>query len=251
MSKTIRWMPHLATQVGWACKTSRFLDRAENALTRAQDICLELWPLVESLPVNISHVFHAVPDEMHAAKELFGDLADDERIYQGLFLNQCELVGIARETLKRHRPSEAAINVKRVLSNYCQSDNWEDAVLAVSAVELACTGFCRVAVEQYEEYFSKQADSYSEQLVTSGLEWIRLHARPQTRNALLLLRTLSEISSATQSQIPESAESALNALFALWQCPLDMLDVANNKYPGNTLTSTVSGAGSGTVDNVA
>jgi pyrroloquinoline quinone (PQQ) biosynthesis protein C len=239
MSKAIRWMPHLTTLLGWGSETSRFLHpfRDENALTMAHDMCLELWPLVEELPVNIAHVFNAVPDELEAAKKLFGDLADEERFYQRLFLNQCELFGIPLATLESHKPSEAAIHVKRVVGEYCQSDNWENAVLAITTAELACTAFCRVAVELYEEYFSKQGDRFSEQQVTDGMEWIRLHARPQTRNALLLLRTLSQLTSAGQIQLPEPSERVAKALLAVWQCPLE------------AYTSTVSGAGSGSVDN--
>jgi pyrroloquinoline quinone (PQQ) biosynthesis protein C len=230
MSKVIRWMPHLTTQLSWGCRTSRFLPvlRADNAATQARGICLELWPLIEALPANISHVCKIIPAEMQSAKELFSDLADEGRVYQGLFLRQCELVGIPFETLQNNPPSSAAIHVKTVVAQYCQSGNWENGVLAIATAELACTAFCRVALELFEAYFHKHADRYKEQLAAGGMEWIRLHARPKTRNALLLLRTLAELPSSGQSEMPEAVQEALFALLAAWQCPLEALVSTTN-----------------------
>jgi hypothetical protein len=221
MSKTVAWMPRLAEVLNWGCANSRVLKglKEENALEAAREICLDLWPFVQELPDNIAYVKSILPDQMAPAKKLFAQLADEERFYQELFLKQCDLAGVARQTLSNYVQSAAAARVKAVLATESRRTNYEEAVVVVAAAQLAATAFCRTAIPLYEDYFVKHESEYKVEDIEKGMEWIRLHARPQTRNALLLIRTLGELTSAQSTEIPKEALIVLESVFDLWQCP--------------------------------
>jgi hypothetical protein len=156
---------------------------------------------------------------MEAAASLLGDLADEERYYQQLFIKQCKLSGISPDRLQSNHGSKASMNLKVLLSYQSTSDQYEDGLVALAVAELAATAFCRAALPLFETYFAKHSADYPRKHVEEGLEWLRVHARPQTRNALKLLKTLGEVKYASQTDLPLVAADVLGALLDLWQCP--------------------------------
>jgi len=234
MAKLVAWLPQLTDWLSWGCSTSVLLDNLENdvELEAAREICLDLWPFIKELPDNISSIRNALPPNMQAAARLLGDLADEERYYQQLFLKQCKLTGLSLDRLQNYEGSPASKAVQTLLSYQVASDRYEDGLIALTVAELAATGFCRAALPLFERYFAANAAQFQRRQVDEGLEWLRVHVRPQTRNALLLLKTLGEIDYASQTDLPLVATNILDALLNLWQCPArDFLDTESRGIP--------------------
>lgn len=221
MAKLVAWLPQLTDWLSWGCSSSVLLENLENDtdLRAAREICLDLWPFIKELPDNISSIKNALPPTMQAASHLLGDLADQERYYQQLFLKQCKLTGLSPDRLQSHSGSKASRDVQGLLAYQVSSDQYEDGLIALAVAELAATAFCRAALPHFEKYFARNAAQFQRRQVDEGLEWLKVHVRPQTRNALLLLKTLGEIKYATQTDLPLVAANILSALLDLWQCP--------------------------------
>jgi hypothetical protein len=231
MVKLVAWLPQLTDWLSWGCTTSVLLENLENDvdLRAAREICLDMWPFLKELPANISSIRSALPAHMEAASSLLGDLADEELYYQQLFLKQCKLTGISPERLQDYHGSKASGNLKALLSYQSTSDQYEDGLIALAVAELAATAFCRAAIPLFETYFAEHAAEYPRKSVEEGLEWLRIHARPQARNALLLLKTLGEVRYASQKDLPLVAADVLGALLDLWQCPARKLSGAERR----------------------
>jgi hypothetical protein len=222
MAKMVAWLPQLTEWLSWGCSTSVLLKNLENdvELQAARECCLDLWPFLKELPNNIAAIKDALPPNMQAASRLLNDLADEERYYQQLFLKQCKLSGLTPDRLQNYEGTEASKAVKELLSYQAQTDHFEDGLIRLTVVELAATAFSRAALPLFERYFTSNAAQYQRRQVDEGLEWLRVHVRPQTRNALLLLKTLGEIKYASQTDLPPAAANLLGALLDLWQCPV-------------------------------
>lgn len=216
------WMPKLLERLNWACTTSPwFIDLADDArvMERGRKILFDLWPYIRELPENIRTVKDALPESMSAASQLLGRLADGERHYQQLFLQQFELAGVTVAKVEAVKPSAVTEALCMAMTEYCKNRSYVDGIHAIVAAELAATMYCRQSLALYEQYFEKHVNEYEQQLIDSGLEWVRLHAKTHTRHAILMKRMLNDINEDAGDEIPEAAEKILSATLALWECP--------------------------------
>lgn len=225
MAQLPGWMPILLDRIQWGCSTSPwFVNLAdENKIQETgKSICRELWPFIRELPTNIAFVRDAVPDEMTAAKNLLGQLSDDERHYQQLFIQQCYFAGLTDTDLGIvAAPTAAAEEMCQAMRATCRESNYKDGIYAIVAAEFAATLYSRAALPSYEKYFLRRSDLYTKEQVDVGLQWLRLHAKPHTRHALWMKRMLGDIEDSTGNDIPEAAELLLVSVLKLWQCPAD------------------------------
>ncbi len=198
-----------------------FVNLADDAklLATGKTTCINLWPFIRELPVNIACVRDGVPDTMVAAKNLLGQLADDERHYQQLFLKQCRLAGLKGDDLSDHAWSEPTVELCRSMSLMCRQSTCEDGIYAIVAAEFAATLFSRSALPSYEKYFERHVAEYERLVIEEGLDWLRLHAKTHTRHAIWMKRMLGDIDDRSGDEIPPAAELILNGVLQWWQCP--------------------------------
>jgi pyrroloquinoline quinone (PQQ) biosynthesis protein C len=222
MSRLPGWMPILLDRISWGCSTSPWfanLADEEKVLETGRTICLDLWPFIKDLPENIGVVRDRLPKDMVAAANLLGQLADDERHYQQLFLKQCLLAGVSQDDLNKHTSSSATIEMCQIMEKICKHSSYIEGIYAIVAAEFAATLFSRSCLPGYEHYFERKSDKYSASLVNDGLAWLRLHAKTHARHAIWMKRMLGDINDNAGDEIPEAAEKVLVALLKLWQCP--------------------------------
>jgi hypothetical protein len=223
MAQLPGWMPILLDRIQWGCSTSPwFVNLAdENKIHETgKAICLELWPFIRELPTNIAFVRDAVPDAMTAAKNLLGQLSDDERHYQQLFIQQCYFAGLTEQDLGVVEPcTERAAEMVLAMRDMCRESDYRNGIYAIVAAEFAATLYSRAALPSYEKYF--QRSEKTKEQIDEGLQWLRLHAKPHTRHALWMKRMLGDIEDSSGNDVPYAAELLLNALLKLWQCPSD------------------------------
>jgi hypothetical protein len=218
------WMPSLLRQICRGCATSAVMS-AENDTKEAFEsgrlICRELWPFIQELPQNVALVRDSLPEHMDAASRLLTELADEERVYQQLFVKQCQLGRLNTEVLALETPSPTARRLCDVMRTYCTSNDYRDGILAIVTAELAATAFARTALPLFESYLSLHADDYSPVEIEEGLEWLKLHTKPHTKHALWLKRMLADLEQGSSQKLPEPVEAVLKAVFAFWRCPED------------------------------
>jgi pyrroloquinoline quinone (PQQ) biosynthesis protein C len=225
MAQLPGWMPILLDRIQWGCSTSPwFVNLADEAKIdeTGKSICRELWPFIRELPTNIAFVRDAIPEtaeNLQAAKNLLGQLSDDERKYQQLFLNQCYFAGVTEEELCAMTPTAEAEELCEAMRRMCREGGYVDGVHAIVAAEFAATLYSRAALPIYENHFQKDQQHTKEQ-VDQGLEWLRLHAKTHTRHAIWMKRMLGDIEDdSSENEIPRAAELLLNCVLKLWQCP--------------------------------
>lgn len=214
------WVTALFSRINESCQKSPLLARLERdnlAMETGRWTCLELWPFIRELPTNISAVREKLPFDSEAARNFLGQLADDERHYQGLFLKQCQLAGLSETALSEHAPSQPMLELCRALALYSQDSDYVKGVYAIVTAELCATAFCRYALPHYDRYFAAHADLYDPQAVEEGLAWLRLHASPQPRHAIWLKRMLEDVGPSLEHELPEPVASILDAVLAFWQ----------------------------------
>jgi hypothetical protein len=221
MARLIVWLPLLLKRLDTGLSQSQILNslKEATALDQAREFCLDLWPFIKDLPGNIALVKDALPEGDSAAHSLLTELVDEEYFYQSLFVKQCLLVGNSANDLEAPSTNPAAEELRRLMKELCCSADYADGVLAIITAELAATAVARKIAPFYEEYFRDKATSDTQKQVDEGMEWLRLHARPQTRNALLLNRAIATLEHANSGSIPYSVEIMLDAIFRLWRCP--------------------------------
>jgi pyrroloquinoline quinone (PQQ) biosynthesis protein C len=227
MARLAVWLPILLKRLDVGLTGSQFINSLDEvmALQQAQEFCLDLWPFIRELPQNIAFVKGRLPESMKAASRLLAELADEESVYQSLFVKQCLLAGLSLTDLEEPQISPAANELRALMKQICQSSDYVQGLLAIVTAELAATAFARRISPFYEEYFQKHSSHYSQEQVAEGMEWLRLHAKPQTGNALLLNRALAALDHADESHIPTTAQIVLSAILSLWRCPpTDALD---------------------------
>ena len=218
------WMPILLDRIQWGCSTSPwFVNLADESIIYAtgKSICLDLWPFIRELPTNIAFVRDAVPEHMTAAKNLLGQLSDDERHYQQLFVKQAYFAGVSEAELANAQATADAANFCDVMRRICRESSYADGIYAIVAAEFAATLFSRAALPSWENYFAKRSDIYSKEAIDEGLEWVRLHAKTHTRHAIWMKRMLGDIEDSSGNEIPHAAELILSGLLQLWQCPVE------------------------------
>jgi hypothetical protein len=237
-------------QSGWVEQVSL------NEIAAGREICQELWPFIRELPANIVSVKNKLPAELEAAGKFLNQLADEELHYQGLYLKQCELAGLAVDDLKQSLEiPHAAERLILAMRRYCQDGTVLEGIQAVVAAELAATYFARLVLEAFEVYFARHKEKYGEENIEVGLTWLRLHAKTNMRHALWMKRMLdgvegdadnstkvadSEGNAESDGQaeeqskkLPPAVEEVLNAVFELWRTPQQIIRkldiVVNNK----------------------
>jgi pyrroloquinoline quinone (PQQ) biosynthesis protein C len=222
MAQLPGWMPILLDRISWGCSTSPLfaqLAEEEKVMVVGKEICAELLPFIKELPSRIGAVRDKVPASMEAARNLLGQLADDERHYQGLFLKQCELAGLSQDEIESAPIVKATVELCQTMEDMCCRRDYVDGIHAVVAAELAATMFARSVAPSYETHFQKKKDQYDKAYVDEGLAWLRLHAKPHTRHAIWMMRMLGDIEDASGNDIPEAADRVIGCILRLWRCP--------------------------------
>jgi hypothetical protein len=230
MARFAAWLPILLDELEAALACSLLvggLDEAR-ALDQAREFCLDLWPFIKELPENIASVKESLPTSMQSAQRLLGELADDEHVYRSLFVKQCLLSGLTEQDLRKPPVSSAADRLRNLMGQFCQSKDYAQGMFAIVTAELAAAAFARAVSPFYEQYFQKHAASVPKEEVEVGMEWLRLDAKPQTRNALLLTRAVAALDQGHSTKLPETVQVVLQSIFELWRCPpCHALDTGN------------------------
>ena len=219
MSQLPGWMPELLSLLNQGCAESPMFTVADDAkvFQTGKDVCLGLWPFIRELPENIGAVRKKTPAHMEAAAKLFSQLADEERVYQQLYLKQCRLAGITDEQLDNVVPSEGAKLLSVVMHKHCFAESYVDGVLAIITAELGATAWARSAQPVFEGFFTKYSGSFAPEVVEEGLSWIRLHAKPNLKHAIWLRKMLGDIATTTGDGMPEPVIEVLRALYSVLQ----------------------------------
>lgn len=221
MGRLAAWLPLLMERLDVGLKQSQFVKglKEPKGLELARAFCLDLWPFIRELPENIAAVRDVLPENMSAANRLLSELADEEYVYQSLFVKQCLLAGLTLNDLEHPQIGPAAGELSRLMREKCQSGDYCEGLLAIVTAELAATAFARRTTPFFEEYFRKHSSSYSPLQLDEGLEWLRLHAKPQTRNALLLNRAIAALDQTGNKYFPPTVQVVLESILTLWRCP--------------------------------
>lgn len=225
MRRSWDWLSVLLERIQTGCRTSPIingLSDSETTLSNGRMLCIELWPFIKELPENIGMVREALPPHsMTAAKKLLLQLGDDERYYQSLFLKQAKLGGLCFETLESLPETATANRLKTTMRRHCRSASKSahvNGIYAIVTAELTATVFARHALPHFERYFACFRTSFTEQEITDGLSWLRLHSATQTRHALWMRRMLNEIEPIPPKEMPIAVEEMLDATLACWGC---------------------------------
>jgi pyrroloquinoline quinone (PQQ) biosynthesis protein C len=224
MAQLPGWMPILLDRIQWGCSTSPwFINLADESKVdeTGKAICLELWPFIRELPTNIAFVRDAIPEDisnMQSARKLLGQLSDDERHYQKLFIQSCYFVGLTEEELGTMEPTPQAAEMCESMRRMCRAGDYVDGVHAIVAAEFAATLYSRAALPIYDAHFAK-SQTHTKEEIDKGLEWLRLHAKTHTRHAIWMTRMLGDIEDSCGNEIPRAGELLLNCVLKLWQCP--------------------------------
>ncbi len=214
MARITGWLGELVQELNWGCENSPYIRNLEgDTLETGRELCLVLWPFLSQLPANVSRVRRILPNHMTAAQKFFDQLKDDERFYQGLYLQQCTLTGVEESTLRNFKPDEKTLNLCDLMQQYCASPDYHDGVLAIITAELAATCFARHSIEHVESYFSSLPESERRISLDDGLAWLRLHAKPHPKHALWLMRTIEAIDSRPPSnKMPQPVALLVDAI---------------------------------------
>lgn len=216
MARITGWLGELVQELNWGCENSPYIRNLKNGgdtLATGKELCLLLWPFVSKLPANVTLVRRGLPQDMSAAQKFFDQLKDDERYYQGLFIQQCTLAGIDKEVLFSAKPDDKTQNLCDLMQSYCASPNYQDGVLAIVAAELAATCYARHSISHFERFFENQPLAERKIGLDEGLAWLRLHAKPHPKHALWLMRTIEAIDSqAPSNKMPPAVENLVDAI---------------------------------------
>lgn len=214
MARITGWLGELVQELNWGCENSPYIQNLEgDTLETGRELCLVLWPFISQLPANVGRVRRILPEHMTAAQKFFDQLKDDERFYQGLYLQQCTLTGVDKETLLAFKPDDKTQNLCELMQQYCASPDYHDGVLAIVAAELAATCFARHSLAHVESFFANQPESERRINLDDGLAWLRLHAKPHPKHALWLMRTIEAIDSRPPSnKMPEPVAILVDAI---------------------------------------
>lgn len=219
MSQLPGWLPPLLSLLNQGCAESPMFTVAddEKVFHTGKEVCLTLWPFILELPEYVAAVRKKTPPHMDAAVKLFNQLADEERVYQQLYLKQCELAGITDEQLKNVVSSNGATMLTQAMRRYCFSDSYVDGVLAIITAELGATAWARSAQPVFESFFTRHAQDFAPEAVEQGLSWLRLHAKPNLKHALWLRKMLGDLAQFQGPEMPAPVLEVLQAVYAVLQ----------------------------------
>lgn len=222
MARSSGWLPQAIHRLRWGCENSPFIKRLSDdtdILTTGKELCLILWPFVYSLPGNVGLVLDKLPDHLVDARKLFEQLRDPELHYRALYRKQCLMTGISEVVLDSTTPDADTDNLCRLMKQYCQSDDYREGVLAVVTAELAATIYARYSYEIFSAVYGERPPLNSSVTSEEGLEWLKLHAKPHTRHAMWMKRTIDQIeadtkieNSNTPKSLPEPVEKITDAV---------------------------------------
>jgi len=216
MARITGWLGELVQELNRSCETSlyiRNLKEGGDTIETGKELCLVLWPFISQLPANVTMVRRILPTHMTAAQKFFDQLKDDERFYQGLYLQQCTLTGVDKQSLLDFKPDDKTHNLCNLMHKYCASPDYHDGVLAIVTAELAATCFARHSMEHVEKFFENQPLAERRISLDEGLAWLRLHAKPHPKHALWLMRTIEAIDAKPPSnKMPQPVEILVDAI---------------------------------------
>lgn len=224
-----QWLSSLQSQIAAALANSALVRDIDTAhISTGKTICQELWPFIRELPENISQVRSRLPADLEPARKFLGQLADDERHYQGLYLKQCQLAGLkAEELLETTIIPEHSRPLVEAMRRYCSDGTVAQGVEAIVTAELAASSFARVVLASFESYFAENSATYGAENIEEGLRWLRFHAKPNIRHALWMKKMLDAFDQenpADQSKnLPLAVTHVLDALFVLWRTSGDLV----------------------------
>jgi hypothetical protein len=241
MSHSLGWMPELVCRLNEACAESFVFATVDLAkrLPAGKQLCLELWPFIRELPANIQAVRGQMPvasSNRDGAYKLLSVLADEEHLYQRLYLKQCVLAGLAESEVLNTAASARAIRLASLMNTFCQESTYADGVYAIVAAELAATAFARCALPWFEEYFRSNSNQFDASrdlsMIDEGLAWLRHHAKTHLRQAIWMRRMLEEIEKdAGPNLTRETLEVILSAVFEILEVP----QIATSKLTRDTV----------------
>ena len=219
MSQLPGWLPPLLSLLNRGCAESPMFTASddEQVFQTGKEVCLTLWPFIRELPEYVAAVRKKTPEHMDAAAKLLSQLADEERVYQQLYLKQCELAGITDEQLKNVVSSSGAGMLTTAMRRHCFADSYVDGVLAIITAELGATAWARSAQPVFEAYFSKRAQDFTPEAVDQGLSWLRLHAKPNMKHAIWLRKMLGDLAKFDDNEMPAPVLEVLQAVYAVLQ----------------------------------
>ena len=258
MSQSAGWMPELVRRLNEACASSSVFStlNLNERLPAGRQLCLELWPFIQELPANIQAVRDKMPvasSNLDGAYKLLNVLADEERLYQRLYLKQCLLSGLLEGEVSAAPASARANRLAKAMKHFCQESTYTDGVYAIIAAELAATAFARCALPWFEEYFrdnsnqkdlsissvnsnssgSFKLDQSSQSVQTAqltetaeveeGLAWLRHHAKPHLRQAIWMRRMLEDVEKNCQLNGREPDRQTLEVILS---AVFDILEVS-------------------------
>lgn len=265
LSTTLKsqWLSSLQFELSQALAQSLLVKEIDQAhLETGRTICEELWPFIRELPDNISHVRNKllsdIPNSsppglpntskksannsdskklalgenkpaLEPAGKFLGQLADEERLYQGLYLKQCRLAGLDPEVLLGPIavPPHAQPLVT-AMRHWCREGSLREGIEAIVAAELAASGFARVVLDSFEGYFSANEACFGKEKVEEGLTWLRFHAKPNVRHAIWMKKMLDAVGESSpldqSKNLPLPVSDIVNALSVLWRCPIITLN---------------------------
>jgi hypothetical protein len=230
-----QWLSSLQSQISDGLDASLLVRNIEHShLATGRIICQELWPFIKELPDNISLVRNKLPFapfnskhlELEPASKFLGQLADDERHFQGLYLKQCELAGLDTHILMADSDDatipENALPLVQAMRHYCLNGSLSQGVEAIVAAELAASSFARVVLASFESYFAAHVEDFGIEKIEQGLSWLRYHAKPNIRHAIWMKKMLDAFEQDEPAEpsknLPAPVNDILNALFRLWRC---------------------------------
>jgi hypothetical protein len=225
MTHSLGWMPELVRRLNEACAESYVFATVDldERLPAGKQLCLELWPFIRELPANIQAVRGQMPvasSNLDGAYKLLSVLADEEHLYQRLYLKQCVLAGISESEVLNMAASARATKLAALMNSFCQESTYQDGVYAIVAAELAATTFARCALPWFEEYFRSNSKQFDASTIDEGLAWLRHHAKPHLRQAIWMRRMLEEIEKdAGPNPTRQTLEVILSAVFEILEVP--------------------------------
>ncbi|MBK9144098.1 MAG: hypothetical protein IPM23_16495 [Candidatus Melainabacteria bacterium] len=220
-SRMCPWLADLLDKLNAGCARSPFivnLEQSAETLSTGRKLCLTLWPFISDLPANVQAVRDKLPGEMVHTRQLFDHLSDGDLYYQGLYLKQCQLAGLEREELLETEPEESTAHLTGLMTRYCKTGDLRDGIFAIVTAELAATTYARHSYPFFEHYFEANPQDCRIDM-EEGLAWLKLHARPNTRHAIWIKRTIDTLNVDPPNEMPEQVEKLLEAIYGLWQLP--------------------------------
>lgn len=229
--KILPWFTTLLNLLETGCAKSPILaDLAlpERTVPVSKEICLWSWPLISVIPENVAKVRKLLPDSMIYTAKFFDQVADKDKHFQTLNLNQCRFFGFTEEQLVAWQPNFVTAKLRRVFESQCSSQDLQEGILAILTIELAATFFGRYSYQIVEKYFADSNHNsidgrlFTAQELKEGLAWARYHAKPNARQALWIKGLTKELALDPPNKLPPSVIQLVDAIYQWWQSPLSV-----------------------------